>query len=293
MDAKKNIQHSAIGSSSTSVREKFELTGRVAVITGGAGLLGIRHGEAVAELGGIPVLIDVDENGVELVAKQLNEKYGSDAIGLVTDITSQDEVERLGGKVMGDFGRVDILINNAANNPKSSEQSGDYGDWIRLEKFPMERWFSDLSVGLTGAFLCSRVFGTEMAKAKQGVILNIGSDLGIIAPDQRLYRRDDRSLDKQPVKPVTYSVVKSGLIGLTRYLATYWAESGVRANLIAPGGVRADQDPDFIERISNLIPLGRLAEPDEYKAAVAFLISDASSYMTGAIISVDSGRACW
>ena len=293
MDAKKNIQHSAISSSSTSVREKFELTGRVAVITGGAGLLGIRHGEAVAELGGIPVLIDVDENGVELVAKQLNEKYGSDAIGLVTDITSTNEVEKLGDKVMGDYGHIDILINNAANNTNYSEQSVDNGDWVRLERFPMERWLSDLSVGLTGAFLCSRVFGTEMAKAQQGVILNIGSDLGLIAPDQRLYRLDGYPQDKQPVKPVTYSVVKSGLIGLTRYLATYWAESGVRANLIAPGGVRADQDLDFIERVSNLIPLGRMADPDEYKAAVAFLISDASSYMTGAILSVDGGRTCW
>ena len=161
------------------------------------------------------------------------------------------------------------------------------------KKISMERWLSDLSVGLTGAFLCSRVFGTEMAKAKQGVILNIGSDLGLIAPDQRLYRRDGYPLERQPVKPVTYSVVKSGLIGLTRYLATYWAESGVRANLIAPGGVRAGQDLDFIERVSNLIPLGRMADPDEYKAAVAFLISDASSYMTGAILSVDGGRTCW
>ncbi|MEE2687687.1 MAG: SDR family oxidoreductase [Chloroflexota bacterium] len=293
MGAKENKQHLVMGTSSRSVRERYELTGRVAVITGGVGMLGIRHGETVAELGGIPVLIDLDRNKLQCAADQINEKYGSGAVGLVTDITSQGEVEKLGEKVMADFGRIDILINNAANNPTPSEQSGDYGGSIRLEKFSMERWLSDLSVGLNGAFLCSRVFGTEMAKAKQGVILNIGSDLGIIGPDQRLYRRDGYPLDKQPVKPVTYSVIKSGLMGLTRYLATYWAESGIRANLIAPGGVRADQDPEFIERVSNLIPLGRLAEPDEYKAAVAFLISDASSYMTGAIISVDGGRTCW
>ncbi len=132
-----------------------------------------------------------------------------------------------------------------------------------------------------------------MANAEQGVILNIGSDLGLIAPGQRLYRLEGIAPDQQPVKPVTYSVVKSGLIGLTRYLATYWAEAGVRANLIAPGGVQNDQDIVFVKRLSSLMPLGRMARPDEYKAAVAFLISDASSYMTGAVLPIDGGRTCW
>lgn len=157
----------------------------------------------------------------------------------------------------------------------------------------IEQWLSDISVGLTGAFLCSRSFGVQMAKAECGVILNIGSDMGLIAPDQRLYQLDGVTADEQPVKPVTYSVVNSGLIGLTRYLATYWADAGIRANLIAPGGVQTDQDSIFVDRLSNLIPLGRMAKPDEYKAAVAFLISDASSYMTGAVLAVDGGRTCW
>jgi NAD(P)-dependent dehydrogenase (short-subunit alcohol dehydrogenase family) len=157
----------------------------------------------------------------------------------------------------------------------------------------MDLWEQDIAVGLTGAFLCSRTLGAEMAGVGRGVILNIGSDLGLIAPDQRLYQKDGSPPDEQPVKPVTYSVVKSGLIGLTRYLATYWADRGVRANLIAPGGVYTDQDHNFVEQLSRLIPLGRMAHHDEYKSSVAFLVSDASSYMNGAILSIDGGRTCW
>ena len=192
---------------------------------------------------------------------------------------------------MKKFGRIDILINNAANNPNFSKKRKT--QWTRLEKFPLDIWEKDLSVGLTGAFLCSQSFGSEMAKKGRGVILNIGSDLGIIGPDQRLYREKGVSEDKQPVKPVTYSVTKAGLIGLTRYLATYWADKGIRANLIAPGGVYVDQDPSFVKQLSKLIPLGRMAHQDEYKSAIAFLISDASSYMNGAVLSVDGGRTCW
>jgi NAD(P)-dependent dehydrogenase (short-subunit alcohol dehydrogenase family) len=129
--------------------------------------------------------------------------------------------------------------------------------------------------------------------ADGGLIVNVASDLSLISPDQRLYRQNGLPEDRQPVKPITYSVVKSGLIGLTRYLATYWAASGVRVNAISPGGVHADQPDEFVQRLSNLVPLGRMARADEYEGAILFLCSDASSYMTGANLIVDGGRTCW
>jgi NAD(P)-dependent dehydrogenase (short-subunit alcohol dehydrogenase family) len=278
-------------SSLNSIRDTFDLTNQVAIITGGAGLLGRKHGEAVAELGGICILVDLEKSKVESVAQSIKKKYTSETFGWVANITSQKAVQKLKNRIMKKFGRIDILINNAANNPNLSKKRKT--QWTRLEKFPLDIWEKDISVGLTGAFLCSQSFGSEMAKKGRGVILNIGSDLGIIGPDQRLYREKGVSEDKQPVKPVTYSVTKAGLIGLTRYLATYWADKGLRANLIAPGGVYVDQDPSFVKQLSKLIPLGRMAHQDEYKSAIAFLISDASSYMNGAVLSVDGGRTCW
>lgn len=277
---------------SFSVRDAFDLTGRVAVITGGAGLLGVRHAQAVAELGGIPWLVDVDAGRAQAAASEIQQQFGVKAVGLACDITDPEAVAALGKSVLDRHGRVDILINNAANNPKvEAGTSGQH--WSRFENFPLAVWNQDIAVGLTGAFLCSQVLGSCMAEAGRGVILNIASDLGLIAPDQRIYRNPGETVQTQSVKPVTYSVVKAGLIGLTRYLATYWPHAGVRANTLAPGGVFAGQGEDFVQRLTSLIPLGRMAHQDEYKAAVAFLVSDASSYMNGAILSMDGGRTVW
>ena len=164
----------------------------------------------------------------------------------------------------------------------------------RLENFPLDDWNSQMAVGLTGAFLCSKVFGSAMADDRRGgVILNIASDLSVLSPDQRLYRRDGWADDKQPVKPVTYSVIKAGLLGLTRYLATYWADRGVRANALSPGGVFHAQEEEFVKRLTSLIPLGRMASRNEYRAAVQFLCSDASAYLNGQNIVMDGGRSAW
>lgn len=268
----------------------FSLHDRVTVITGGAGLLGRRHAEAVFEAGGEPVLLDVSREALKAASEALKISHGRVPVSFDCDITKPEEVETVGQAVLKHFGRVDSLINNAANNPKM-EQGLNFD---RLENFPLDAWERDLSVGLTGAMLCSRVFAEIMKRnGNGGVILNIASDLALIAPDQRIYRREGLPDDKQPVKPVTYSVVKAGLLGLTRYCATYYADHCIRVNALAPGGVEAGQDPDFMQKLHNLIPLGRMARQDEYKGAVVFMLSDASAYMTGTCLSIDGGRTCW
>jgi NAD(P)-dependent dehydrogenase (short-subunit alcohol dehydrogenase family) len=274
-----------------NAKNLFDLTGRVAIITGGTGLLGQQHAEAIVRAGGIPVMADIRINEVDPQSGEWKERFGEKACAIQTDITDLKSVNNLLRAVLDKFGRVDILINNAANNPKM-ENKADV-EFSRLEFFPLEQWDADLNVGLKGAFLCSQVIGSEMARCKQGVIVNVASDLAVIAPDQRLYRKPGLPEDRQPVKPVTYSVVKTGLIGLTRYLATYWADSGIRVNSISPGGVYNNQPDDFVERLTRLIPLGRMANTNEYQAAIIFLCSDASSYMTGTNLVIDGGRSCW
>jgi len=274
-----------------SLQDLFDMTGRVVIITGGTGLLGQRHAEAIAGAGGTPVLADVRTGEVDLREPAFIERFGEAASAVAVDVTEPGSIRVALEDVLGRYGRIDGLINNAANNPKM--ESGSAVEFSRLESFDLDQWEADLSVGLTGAFLCSQIIGGEMARRRRGVIVNVASDLAVIAPDQRLYRRLGLPEDRQPVKPVTYSVVKTGLIGLTRYLATYWADAGVRVNAISPGGVHQGQPEEFVERLSNLIPLGRMAHVDEYEGAILYLCSDASSYMTGANLIVDGGRTCW
>jgi NAD(P)-dependent dehydrogenase (short-subunit alcohol dehydrogenase family) len=263
----------------------FRIDDRIVVVTGGAGLLGKKHAEAVLDGGGTPILLDVSESALTRVSRELQtECLGSKPEIRRIDITDKRSVENVCEEILRKYGRIDALINNAANNPKMSGEP-DSAKNMRFEDFSEEIWRGDLAVGLTGAFFCAQVFGGAMAARGSGSIVNISSDLGVIAPDQRIYG--------DAVKPVTYSVVKHGLIGLSKYLATYWADRGVRSNALCPGGIYNGQDAEFTDKLANLVPLGRMANKDEYKGIVLYLLSDASSYMTGATVIVDGGRTCW
>jgi len=272
----------------------FNLTGHTALITGAGGLLGRQHAAALAEVGATIVLTDIHRAAAEAAADAVRaEVLGADCLAEPLDVRFPKSVAALERDLTARGITVDILVNNAAIDPKVTSAPGVMHS-SRLEVFGLEQWNLEIAVGLTGAMLCSQTFGARMAERGRGVILNIASDLGVIAPDQRIYRRDDDTPQaEQSVKPVTYSVIKHGLIGLTKYLATYWADRGVRVNAISPGGVFNNQDPAFVERLARLIPMGRMAEVGEYRSAVQFLCSDASNYMTGHNLIMDGGRTAW
>lgn len=270
----------------------FRLDGKVIIVTGAAGLLGQKHAEAIADFGGTPVLLDLNEEAVQQLAHELNEKYSVSTIGMSVDITNEEAIINNCNQLVKKFGKIDGLVNNAANNPKVEEK--DEKNFSRLENFPLDVWKQDIAVGLTGAYLCSKYYGTQISKNPNGgVIVNISSDLGLMAPDQRLYKKEGVTEDLQPVKPITYSVVKTGLIGLTRYLATYWTDKNVRCNAICPGGVENEQPDDFLQEVHSRIPMKRLAKPYEYQGTLIWMLSDASSYLNGAIIPVEGGRTVW
>jgi NAD(P)-dependent dehydrogenase (short-subunit alcohol dehydrogenase family) len=270
----------------------FSLSGRVVVITGATGLLGIRHAEIIAAAGGIPILVDLNQERIDKCAAELSAQFSDTTIwGLQTDITQPEQLEILLAKILDRHHRIDVLINNAARNPKV-ENTAEV-NFSRVENFPLLQWDEDLDVGLKGAFLCSQIFGGQMAKAGSGVILNICSEYGINAPNQRLYRQEGIPEELQPVKPVSYTVVKSGLLGMTKYFATYWAHRGVRVNAITVAGVQTTQPAEFIDRYVQDVPLGRMAQSDEYQGSILYLCADASKFMNGANLIVDGGKSCW
>ncbi len=268
--------------------ENFSLEGKVIIITGGAGLMGAKHAEAIVEANGIAVLWDIDAKAAGTVAESISGGSGAEITADRVDITDLESIKDGFERVLKRNGKADGLINNAANDPKV-DTSDDLA-WSRFENFSLDAWNMDMGVGLTGAFLCSQVVGSWMAENGGGVIVNIASDLSVISPDQRLYRQQGLADDRQPVKPVTYSIVKHGLIGLTKYLATYWAKQNIRVNAISPGGIYTGQPEEFVARLTDLIPMGRMADKDEYKSAIVFLCSNASGYMNGQNLIMDGGR---
>ena len=274
--------------------EKFNLTGKSALITGAAGLLGIEHASSLLESGARVILTDINKKSLERTLELLSCNFdNSKILSIVMDVSEKESIQVAFNQLKSLDIRVDILINNAAIDPKVTSKE-DGLEATRFENFSLHQWNLELNVGITGAFLCSQLFGSAMAfDGKGGVILNVASDLSVFSPDQRIYRKEGLSEEQQPVKPITYSVIKTAMIGLTRYLATYWASQGIRCNALSPGGVNYQQGDVFVKRISELIPLGRMANRDEYRSAIQFLCSEASSYMTGQNIVLDGGRSTW
>lgn len=270
-------------------REIFSLNKGGYVVTGGLGFLGKAHCNAIAAFGGTPIVIDIHKDGLDDLRKEIESKYHQKLLFFEADITSQEKMSKIANEIEKNLS-IKGLINNAARNPivtKSGLQKN-----TRFESYSLNEWELDLKVGLTGAFVCSQIFGKRMYDNEGGAIINISSDLGLLSPKQSLYFDPNLDEDNQPVKPVSYPVVKTGIIGLTRYTATYWPRK-VRCNCICPGGVLNNQSEEFLSRVSAEIPLGRLANIKEYGACIVFLLSDASSYMTGSVVPIDGGRSAW
>ncbi|MCF8259959.1 MAG: SDR family oxidoreductase [Melioribacteraceae bacterium] len=266
--------------------ELFSLNGKVAIVTGALGLIGKEHCKALSEAGANVVVADLNLEKCEEFALSLKTK----SIGVFLDVTRKEILESALNTIIDRFGKIDILINNAAindmfENPKAAAEQS------KFENYPLEIWQKSLDVNLTGVFLCSQVFGKQMADQGSGSIINIASTYGITGPDQSLYI--DKNGKQNFFKPPAYSATKGGVIAFTKYLAAYWGKNGVRVNTLSPGGVENNQDEFFIEQYSKRTPLNKMAEVNDYKGAVVFLASDASKYMTGANLIVDGGWTCW
>ena len=275
------------------MKDLFLLKDKVIVVTGAGGLLGFEYCKAIINAKGIPILIDINENLLKAKVAELKNEFPKSICGsYVVDVTKEEQIIKNCSFIITKYGKIDGLINNAANNPKI-EDNGKI-NFSRLENFNLDVWHNDLNIGLLGSFLCIKHYGFAISNNLQGgSIINVSSDLGIIAPNQNLYKKDGIIDKLQSVKPVTYSVVKHGINGLTKYISTYWADKNVRCNSICPGGVFNNQPEEFLEKVSKLIPLGRMAKKEELNGIIIYLLSDASSYVNGSIINIDGGRTTW
>ncbi len=270
--------------------ELFSLEGRTAIVTGALGLLGHEHCLALASAGANVIVLDLDDDGCGVFASELSDRFERTTFGVGTDITSRTSLRAACEYVLAEFGRIDVLVNNAAVNDKfenplmAMELSG-------FEQYPLDAWERSIQVNLTGTFLTSQIFGAEMARVGNGSIINVASTYAMVAPDQRLYQRPDgiQAFLKSPA----YSTTKGAILAFTKYLAAYWGNRGVRVNSLSPGGVENGQENYFIENYANRTMLGRMAQPADYRGALMFLASDASSYMTGANLVVDAGWTAW
>lgn len=275
-------------SDSFSYKALFDLSGKAAVITGASGILGRHFSTGLAEAGADLALLDIRSEGIDELAAELSAKYGVKARGFVCDVSDPASVKQAVSAVVTTFGRIDILHNNAAG--KSDDLDAFFAPF---EDYSLEQWRQIMAVNLDGMFLMAQAVGKQMvAQGHGGSIIQTSSIYGLIGPDQRIYE-GSFYLGRQINTPAVYSASKAGIVGLTKYLATYWADKGIRVNTIAPGGAESGQNDEFMRRYSARIPMGRMARAHEIVGALLYLASDASSYVTGQTIAVDGGLEAW
>lgn len=268
------------------IQNLFSLKDKVAIVTGALGLIGKHHCHALVEAGASVVVCDLDEVECADFAASLSVL----SLGISADITDKKSVIKLKEKVLANYGRIDVLVNNAAINDKFEDPQAALTESM-FENYPLEMFKKSLDVNVTGMFLCCQVVGSEMAERGSGSIINVASTYGIVAPDQSIYKNEKG--EQTFYKSAAYPVTKGAVISFTKFLAAYWGHSGIRVNTLSPGGVQDRQDDFFIKNYSKKTPLGRMAHPTDYKGALIFLASDASSYMTGANLIVDGGWTAW
>jgi NAD(P)-dependent dehydrogenase (short-subunit alcohol dehydrogenase family) len=270
------------------ISKLFDLEGRNIVITGASGLLGSQYANTLSSAGANIILLDIDTAKNEKLKSALVKKYKNKISAYTLDISDQTEVNKISKKIIKDFKNIHGLINNAAYTSKGAKEKSDNA-FGSFENFPIDIWQKSLDINLSGVFFCSQAFGKIMAKQGKGVIVNIASTYGLVGADQRIYGKSGLNL------PISYAATKGAIVNFTRYLAAYWHGKNIRVNTLSPGGVMDEtyQEKTFIKKYSEKTILGRMANKDEYNGAMLFLISDASSYMTGANLVVDGGWTAW
>jgi len=275
-------------SDSLSYKALFDLDGKVAVVTGANGILGRHFSAGLAEAGADLALLDLCSGGINEFAAELSERYGVQVQAFTCDVSGPASVKQAVAEVVTTFGSIDILHNNAAG------KSDDLDAFLApFEDYSLDQWRQVMAVNLDGMFLMAQAVGKQMLRqGRGGSIIQTSSIYGLMGPDQRIYEGSEY-LGRQINSPGVYAASKAGILGLTRYLATYWADKGIRVNSIAPGGTESGQSEEFVRRYSARIPLGRMARPPEMVGALLYLASDASSYMTGQTIIVDGGLDAW
>ena len=262
-------------------KKLFDLSGKVVVLTGASGFLGSKYAEGLAQAGANVVLADIKYSNCKKLENELSRKYSAEIMSLKLDVTNKKSIKNLVTKVKQKFHKIDVLINNAVFHETPKDRK------IPFEDFPLQTWNKIIEVNTTGVFLCCQEIGRLMKKQKNGIIINVSSIYGLVGADQRIYGKSGLN------SSIAYAVTKSSLLNLTRYLASYWSNYGIRVNTLSLGGVKNNQDPSFVKNYSYRTMLGRMAEKDDYIGPMLFLASDASSYMNGANLIVDGGWTAW